>query len=329
MASKEERTFELSKELLKGSIDIHVHAVPHLRSSPRRVDPFQASTQARDAGMQAIVLMDVIEMTNGISWLVNRLIPDFKTYGGLIMNTVYGGMNPRTVKNSIKYGEGAKFISFGAHSTYFQASKEGRVINGKFKSLKDEYPKFIEEELSKCIKIPINEEPGSELKEILELIGDNQQIYMNTGHVSVEEAIRLVELAEEYGIKKVLIASAPSRLATIEQLRYMANKGAFIEFTLESYTHAGSIPKTHYYSELEYASKGMKDGENPSIDSAAKQIKEIGVKHCIICTDFGADTLPEPVEGLRMFIASLLDLGISQKDISRLVKTNPEQLLGI
>ena len=66
MASKEERTFELSKELLKGSIDIHVHAVPHLRSSPRRVDPFQASIQARDAGMQAIVLMDVIEMTNGI-----------------------------------------------------------------------------------------------------------------------------------------------------------------------------------------------------------------------------------------------------------------------
>ena len=93
MASKEERTFELSKELLKGSIDIHVHAVPHLRSSPRRVDPFQASIQARDAGMQAIVLMDVIEMTNGISWLVNRLIPDFKTYGGLIMKFQGNGIN--------------------------------------------------------------------------------------------------------------------------------------------------------------------------------------------------------------------------------------------
>ena len=116
--------------------------------------------------MQAIVLMDVIQMTNGISWLVNRLIPDFKTYGGLIMNTIYGGMNPRAIKNAIRYGDGAKFISFGAHSTYFQASQEGRVINGKFKALSEEYPKFIEEELSRCIKIPINEEPGSELKEI-------------------------------------------------------------------------------------------------------------------------------------------------------------------
>mgnify|MGYP001263719070 CR=1 FL=1 len=329
MTSKEERTFELSKELLKGSIDIHVHAVPHLRSSPRRVDPFQASKQARDAGMQAIVLMDVIQMTNGISWLVNRLIPDFKTYGGLIMNTIYGGMNPRAIKNAIRYGDGAKFISFGAHSTYFQASQEGRVINGKFKALSEEYPKFIEEELSRCIKIPINEEPGSELKEILELIGNNQQIYLNTGHVSAEEAIRLVELAEEYGIKKTLVASVPARLSTTEQLRYMVNKGAFIEFTLEAYTHAGSIPKTHYYSEIEYSSSGMKHGEKSGIDSAAKQIKEIGVSHCIICTDFGADTLPEPVEGLRMFIASLLDLGISPKDIKKLVKTNPEQLLGI
>ena len=35
------RSYELSAELLKGAIDIHVHAGPHLPSSPRRVDPFE------------------------------------------------------------------------------------------------------------------------------------------------------------------------------------------------------------------------------------------------------------------------------------------------
>ena len=59
------RSFELSQELLIGAIDIHIHPGPHIFSSPRRVDPFQAACQARDAGMRAIVFMDVFEMSNG------------------------------------------------------------------------------------------------------------------------------------------------------------------------------------------------------------------------------------------------------------------------
>ena len=140
MILPEGRTFELSQELLQGAIDIHVHAGPHIFSSPRRVDPFQAATQARDAGMRAIVFMDVFEMSNGTSWLVNRAIPDFQTFGGLILNTVYGGMNPRAVKTALYYGDGAKYISFGAHSTYFQAEREGHMVDGKFVSLSELYP---------------------------------------------------------------------------------------------------------------------------------------------------------------------------------------------
>ena len=37
------RTFEMSHELLRGAIDIRVHPGPHLPSSPRRVDPFEAA----------------------------------------------------------------------------------------------------------------------------------------------------------------------------------------------------------------------------------------------------------------------------------------------
>jgi len=126
----EGRSLELSRELLKGAVDIHVHAGPHIFSSPRRVDPLEAATQAMEAGMCAIVYMDVFQMSNGITWLVNRILPGFKTYGGLILNTVYGGMNPRAVKTAIHYGDGAKYISFGAHSTHYQASREGRILDG-------------------------------------------------------------------------------------------------------------------------------------------------------------------------------------------------------
>ena len=327
----EGRSFELSRELLKGAIDIHVHAGPHISSSPRRVDPHQAAIQARDAGMRAIVYMDVFEMSNGTAWLVNRLVPDFRTYGGLILNTVYGGMNPRAVKTALSYGDGAKYVSFGAHSTHYQASREGRVVDGEFVPLSELYPRFKEEELDRCIRIPLEEAPGPELDEILRLIGDNPQVYMITGHVSAEEAVRLVDLAEQYGIGKVVVSGAVAKIASMEQLGYMAGKGAFIEYTLAAYTHTSSIPKTHYYVEREYASidEGMREGPGGGVREVAEQIRELGADSCIMATDFGVYTLPEPVEGLREFIACLLDLGISVDDIGKLVKTNPADLLGL
>ena len=331
MILPEGRSLALSQELLTGAIDIHVHAGPHIFSSPRRIDPVEAAIQAREAGMQAIVFMDVFEMSNGTAWLVNRVVPDFKTYGGLILNTVYGGMNPRAVKTAIYYGDGAKYISFGAHSTYYQAAREGRLVDGKFVPLSELYPKFKTEELERCIRIPIDEPPGPKLDEILQLIAAHPHIYLNTGHVSVAEATRLVNLAQEYGIKKVLVASAVTKEASLEQLRYMAAKGAFIEYTLAAYTHTTPIPKTHYYVEREYASIDEGMGEEPTggVRLVAEQIRQLGADQCIIGTDFGVYTLPEPVEGLREFIACLLDLGIPVEDIRKLAKTNPERLLGL
>lgn len=331
MILPEGRSLELSKELLVGAIDMHVHAGPHIFSSPRRLDPVQAAIQARDAGMQAIVFMDVFEMSNGTAWLVNRVVPDFQTFGGLILNTVYGGMNPRAVKTAIHYGAGAKYISFGAHSTYYQAAREGRLVEGKFVPLSELYPKFRTEELERCIRIPLDEPPTPELDEILQLIAANPHIYLNTGHVSPEEAVRLVDLAQEYGIGRVLVASAVTKEAELEQLQYMAGQGAFIEYTLAAYTHTTPIPKTHYYVEREYASidEGMDLGQSGSVRLAAEQIQALGAGHCIIGTDFGVYTLPEPVEGLREFVACLLDLGIPPDDIRQLVKTNPERLLGL
>ncbi|HMP39943.1 MAG TPA: DUF6282 family protein [Roseiflexaceae bacterium] len=322
------RSYDLSRELLIGAIDIHVHAGPHIFSSPRRVDPVEAAIIARDAGMQAIVYMDVFEMSNGTAGIVNRVVRDFTTSGGLIMNTVYGGMNPRAVKTALAYGEGAKFVSFGAHSTYFQAAREGRVVDGVFRPLSEIYLKS--EELDRCIRIPLDEPPGAELDEILHLIASYPETYLNTGHVSVAEAMRVVDLAQQYGIKNVLVASSVTKIATLDELRAMAAKGAFIEYTLAAYTHTTSIPKTHYYVEKEYAAMDEGMGAHPKggIKLVADQIMELGPQYCIIASDFGVYTLPDPVEGLREFIACLLDLGVPADEVRTMVKRNPERLLG-
>jgi hypothetical protein len=78
--SFKDRSMELPNELLRGAIDIHVHAGPHLKSSPRSVDPMQAARQAKAAGMRGVVYMDVIENSGGTAWLVSRTVKDRKNH---------------------------------------------------------------------------------------------------------------------------------------------------------------------------------------------------------------------------------------------------------
>jgi hypothetical protein len=240
-------------------------------------------------------------------------------------------MNPRAFKTAIHYGDGAKYLDFGAHSTYYQAAKEGRVVDGKFVALSELYPEFKAEELDRCIRIPVGEDPGPELDEMLQLLVANPHIYMDTGHVSVEEALRLVDLKEKYGYKRMVVSSSVTKIATMEQLKYMAGKGALIELSFAAYTAPQMIPLTHYYVEKEYASidEGMAAMPGGGIREVAEQIQELGAEHCVMSTDFGRYALSTPVEGLRQFITCMLDLGISADDIRTMVKTNPEWLLGL
>lgn len=325
------RSLELTFDLLKGAIDIHVHAGPHLKSSPRRADPVEVALEARERGMRAIVFKDVFEMTNGTAWLVNRHVPGITVYGGLMLNTVYGGMNPRAFKTAIHYGDGAKYLDFGAHSTYYQAAKEGRIVDGEFVPLSQLYPKFRKEELDRAIRIPVDEDPGPQLDEMLRLLADNPHIYMDTGHVSTEEAIRLLELREEYGYERVIVSSSVTKISTMEQLKYMVEMGGLIEFTFAAYTAPTPIPLTHYYVEKEYASidEGMEALPDEGIREVADQIRELGAVNCVMSTDFGRYALSTPVEGLRQFITCMLDLGITPDEIRTMVKTNPEWLLGL
>jgi hypothetical protein len=327
----EGRSLKLTQELLHGAIDIHVHPGPHLKSSPRRLDPFQTAIEAREAGMRAIVLKDVFEMSNGTAWLVNQQVANFKVFGGLMLNTVYGGMNPRAFKTAIHYGDGAKYLDFGAHSTYFQASKEGRIVDGKFIPLSELYPKFREEELSRCIRIPVDRDPDPALDEMLTLLAANPDIYLDTGHVSTEEAMRLVNLKDKYGYKRIVVSSSVAKVSTFDQLKQMTRKGAFIEYTIGTYTAANMIPLTHYYVEKEYTSidEGLSEVPKGGIGSVARAIQELGAQYCIMSTDFGRYALSTPVEGLRQFIACMLDLGITPEEIRTMVKTNPCKLLGL
>ena len=334
------------EDLLRGAIDVHVHAGPHLFSSPRRVDPFEAAREARDAGMRAIVYMDVFEMSSGTAWLVNRQLAredaatdtppttPFDTYGGIILNTIYDGTNPRAVRTALEYGDGAKFVSFGAHSTWFKASTEGRVVDGKPRLFQDLDPGFAARELARTIRIPVDGPVGSEIDAILGLMAERPEVVLVTGHVSGPEALRLVDLAQRYGIEHVLVSGLAVEELTIDEQREAVAMGALLERSIAQYIGTEGIPKTHYYVERELMDELVYDPafrrtKHGGLLGLAAQIEAIGAPNVVVSTDYGVRSLPTPVEGMRQAIACLLDLDVDEGSIRTMVRDAPARLLGL
>ena len=55
----------------------------------------------------------------------------------------------------------------------------------------------------------------------------------------------------------------------------------------------------------------------------------LGAERCIMTTDGQMDFNPPPPEMLRMFIATMLQLGVDREDIEWMVKRNPAKLAGL
>ena len=324
-----ERDAELPKKLLVGAIDSHVHAGPVLKSNPSYPDPFQVAEEARDAGMRAVVYYDVFGNSSGTAFLVGRRVEGIELFGGIILGSCQGGMNPRAVLTALYYGSGARFVSFGAHCTYFQASQEARLVDGRLVPFKDLYPKFREQELSRATRIALEDPIPSELDEILSMVAEHPDVYLNTGHVSAEETMRVLDLAERYGIKKVLVAHPARRQLSLDQQKEAARRGAFLESALADWLYP-SVPRTHYYVEREYMDERNRvPREVPGAWTYLEQIREVGPEHFVLCTDYGVRAAPSAVQGMRTVIATLLDMEFTPEQVVTMTATNPARLIGL
>src|SRR6266567_4238902 len=86
-----------SVQLLRGTIDIHVHSDPD--NVPRSIDGIDAAALARSKGMRGIVLKNHYDPTAGLAYLARKQTPGLEVFGGIDLNLTVGGMNPAAVQH--------------------------------------------------------------------------------------------------------------------------------------------------------------------------------------------------------------------------------------
>ena len=282
-------------DILRGSIDMHVHHGPDALLQ-RRLDALETAKQAREFGMRGIILKSHDYPTAALAHLVNQLVPEVSTFGGLCLDYESGGLNTFTVETSAKLG--AQVVWMPTFSAANSRSKAADALGIKLSG--------------EGITILQGGKLVPEVTDILHIIKD-YDIVLASGHLSPRETFALVEEAKRIEISKVIITHPLERgvveeFLGLEAQQQLANEGAFIE---------------HCFLTL------MPTGGKLDPGQMVAAIRAVGAEHCIMSTDFGQIYHPPTPEGMRMFIGTMLRYGLTQAEVELMVKVNPARLLGL
>ena len=290
-----------SHELLAGAIDLHVHAFPDIR--PRRIDAIELIHEARGVGMAGVLIKDHVTITSDRAYILNKIFPDFKVFGSIVLNYTVGGLNPVAVRAAIRLG--VKQVYMPTYSSAYGIKKHGMISE----TFADLFPPNGKKGISilspKGTLLP-------EIDTILRTIRENDVI-LGTGHLSPAESLKLVDRANQLGVQKVLVTH-PSSLLTdmsLDDQKRAVQMGAFIE---HCYVGCTSFTST---------------GKPLPPKAMADQIRGVGAEHCIMSTDFGQLKNLPPVEGMRKFIEDMLANGITKDEIDQMIRKNPRRLLNL
>jgi len=276
-------------EIIKGAIDIHIHIGPDPLRR-RRVTAYEAAIQAREAGMRGIVLKSHDYITTPVTYIVQQLVPGIELYGGIALDFEVGGLNPAAVEMAGKIG--TRMVWMPTFSS--RCDLEKQKIQGQGITILDQSGQIL----------PV-------VPEILELI-KKYDMTLATGHLSTPEIFALLEEARKVGVRRTIITHPLSFSfgcrASIDEQKRMIREGVFIE-----HCFIGTMPTS--------------DRIDPQ--RIAEAIRAVGAEHCILSTDFGQIFNPVPVEGMRMYIETMLRCGLTQEEIILMVRKNPAIALGL
>ena len=292
------------ERVLEGAVDLHVHPAPS--PLPRRIDAGEAAELAGEAGFDAIVVkshhhstvMDVLALGEraGANGSAARV------FGGIVLNSAVGGLNPHAVDLALKMG--GRVVWFPTIGSPQHIAHHKAHPNLKF-------PK-LDVKLQPERPVDVFGEDGKlkpEVHRILESIADADAI-LASGHMSPASITAVFEAAREKGVRRMLV-NHPNFVieASYDDARHWVGLGALIEHSLCMYDEASSF----YHWDLE---------------TLLKWIEAVGAEHSTLGSDLGQKANPLPTESFRKIVNGLLDRGMPERDVRRMVADNPRDLLG-
>jgi Family of unknown function (DUF6282) len=290
-------------KVLEGAVDLHIHPAPS--PLPRRMDAAEAAKLAGETGFRAIVVKshhhstvtDVLALSSH-----GAIDGDVQVFGGIALNGPVGGLNPKAVDLTLKLG--GKIVWFPTIGSPQHIRHHAEHPDLKFPksavSLKPEEP----------VDVIANGKVKDEVYEILESAKEAGAI-VASGHMAPDQITKVFEAASEVGVDKLLV-NHPNFVieASYEDARRWVELGAYVEHSLCMYDEDSSF--YHW-----------------DVDTLVGWIEAVGPERSTLGSDLGQMNNPLPTDAFKKIVGKLLDRGLREEDVKKMVCDNPAQLLGV
>jgi hypothetical protein len=291
--------------LLEGAFDTHAHAYPEFTlGMPPRVTNLEWARLASAAGMRGFVMKSHIFPTVTLAQTLSTMSPGLEIAGGVALNPPVGGLNPLTVELVAQTGGRVIWLP-----TWAARQEPGKP--NIFRDRMKPWIRVLEEHPQAAPDIGIFSEDGS-LRPQMAMILDIAQRYdlvLATGHLPIQSSLVLSEECQTRGIRLLLTHPLSGSVgADLNQQRTIASRGGMIE-----HVFIGCMP--------------MHQKMDPR--RIVEAITAVGAEHCVLGSDAVEAWNPPAPEVLRMFIATLLALGVDQGAVHAMTHENPVSLFDL
>jgi hypothetical protein len=304
-------------DILKGAVDMHCHAGPSVMT--RDLDFIAAAEEAHAAGMKAIVVKDHLAPSSvSVSLLETQrdtlLSPDnkVKVFGSICLNAQVGGLNPFALE--IALNQGAKVVwlptvsgrPFIEHRAELKQHRPPPAPGAR----KDPFDRVDALKQPEPIDVIDAEgKPVPEMNDIFELIRKYDAV-MATGHIGPRQILAVLPAAKAAGVERIVVTHPSISYfgTTREQISQMVG-GTYLEHEAPFWAPINN--RGHLLPEL--------------IDL----IRLAGPENTILSSDLGQLGAPHPAAGLQSVAEALVEAGIKENEIDRMMKQNQAALLGL
>lgn len=283
---------------VSGAIDLHCHPYPDL--FPRLADDVDVAKYAQGQGLRAVMIKCHHENSVSRAYLTQKIVPDLQLFGGVVLNSYVGGINPAAVEAALRLG--GKEVWMPTVDAAYHAEMHGGTGT---------YDSQASGQASRPGISAVDQEGDlrPEVIEVLDLIAQHNAI-LGTCHLSPKEIALLVTTARERGVQKILITHPFFKVPNldIDTLQFLASQGAYAEFG-----YCTVSPMWNY----------------ATLKKVADAIQILGSGSCVLVSDAGQRHNPMPAEALRLFAQGIFESGVPEEDIYRMIRDNPAELLDL
>lgn len=280
--------------LMQGAIDIHSHVGPC--STSIRRNEIEYGIRATEVGMRAIISKSLTAATARSAAITQEAVDSWarehnkkpcQVIGGVTLCQSVGGLNPEAVENAAQFG--GKFVWTPVLDSSHQRNLAGTTpALGRGIDVLDD-----------------NDEVVPQLKEIFKLVAE-YDLVLSICHHTVRERLIMVDTARELGVKRIALVHVfqPVTRLDVEQMKMFVAKGCYLEHLFH-----GLGPYFWRWEET------------------LEAFKQVGYDRFVLGSDLGNWRAPDPVDMYQITIGLLLEHGIPETEVAKLVRVNAERLI--